>query len=219
MDTNSFIVYIKADDIYKSNGKDDETRFHTSNYELNSTLPKGKNKKVFGLMKDESDEKIERKFVALRANSYSYLKDGGSEDKKAKQAQKSASEKAKLNLKNTKTIYKHLNLRIKQITQKKIKFTQVVLKNHKQSIRNNKSNLTTQERFKSERHNIFTEEIHKIVGSSNDDERMQSIHSIETYAYKTSKDLVSKKEVIKCNNIINDSKMINFDDVVKEKKR
>ena len=74
MDTNSFIVYIKADDIYKSNGEDDETRFHTSNYELNSTLPKGKNKKVFGLMKDESDEKIERKFVALRASSYSYLK-------------------------------------------------------------------------------------------------------------------------------------------------
>ena len=74
MDTNSFIVYIKADDIYKSNGEDDETRFHTSNYELNSTLSKGKNKKVFGLMKDESDEKIERKFVALRANSYSYLK-------------------------------------------------------------------------------------------------------------------------------------------------
>ena len=84
MDINSFIVYIKADDIYKSNGEDDETRFDTSNYELHSTLPKGKNKKVFGLMKDESDEKIERKFVALRANSYSYLKDGGSEDKKAK---------------------------------------------------------------------------------------------------------------------------------------
>ena len=31
---------------------------------------------------------------------------------------------------------------------------------------------------------------------------MQSIDSIETYAYETSKDLVSKKEDIKCNNII-----------------
>ena len=31
---------------------------------------------------------------------------------------------------------------------------------------------------------------------------MQSIDSIETYAYGTSKDLVSKKEGIKCNNII-----------------
>ena len=31
---------------------------------------------------------------------------------------------------------------------------------------------------------------------------MQSIDSIETYAYGTSKDLVSEKNVIKCDNII-----------------
>ena len=31
---------------------------------------------------------------------------------------------------------------------------------------------------------------------------MQSIDSIETYAYGMSKDLVGKKENIKCNNII-----------------
>ena len=31
---------------------------------------------------------------------------------------------------------------------------------------------------------------------------MQSIESIETHAYETSKDLVSEKEEIKCNNII-----------------
>ena len=31
---------------------------------------------------------------------------------------------------------------------------------------------------------------------------MKSLDSIETYAYGTSKDLVSKKEEIKCNNII-----------------
>ena len=38
--------------------------------------------------------------------------------------------------------------------------------------------------------------------SSNDAKRMQSIDSTETYAYGTSKDLVSEKEQIKCNNII-----------------
>ena len=31
---------------------------------------------------------------------------------------------------------------------------------------------------------------------------MQSIDSIETYAYGTRKDLVSEKEEIKCNNVI-----------------
>ena len=59
-----------------------------------------------------------------------------------------------------------------------------------------------QQRFKSERHNVFIEEIIKIALSLNDDKRMQSIDLIETYSYETSKDLVSDKEEIKCNNII-----------------
>ena len=45
------------------------------------------------------------------------------------------------------------------------------------------------------------EEINKIDFSSNDDKRMQSIDSIETYAYEMRKDLVYEKEEIKCNNI------------------
>ena len=49
----SFIVYIKTDDINKDITEDIETRFDTSNYELDRPLPKGKNKKLIGLMKDE----------------------------------------------------------------------------------------------------------------------------------------------------------------------
>ena len=50
MDTDSSIVYIKADDIYKDIAEDVETRFDTSNYELevnsiDRPLTKGKNKK------------------------------------------------------------------------------------------------------------------------------------------------------------------------------
>ena len=44
--------------------------------------------------------------------------------------------------------------------------------------------------------------MNKIALSSNDDRRMQSNDSIETYAYETAKNLVSYKEEIKCNNII-----------------
>ena len=54
--------------------------------------------------------------------------------------------------------------------------------------------LQTQQRFKSERHSVFTEKSNKIAFSSNSDKRMQSIDWIETYAYGTSKDLVSEKE-------------------------
>ena len=55
------------------------------------------------------------------------------------------------------------------------------------------------QRFKSERHNVFTEEITKTALGSNYDKRVQSIDSIETCAYGTSIDLVSEKEMIKCN--------------------
>ena len=42
--------------------------------------------------------------------------------------------------------------------------------------------MKAQKRFKSKRHNVFTEKINKIALSSTDDKRMQSIDSIETYA-------------------------------------
>ena len=61
--------------------------------------------------------------------------------------------------------------------------------------------LKTQKRFKSERYNVFTEEINKTSLISDDDKRMQSIDSIKTYAYGTSKDLVREKEGIKRNDI------------------
>ena len=89
MDKDRLIVYIKADDIYKDIAEDliimiISTRFDTSNYELDRPLPKGKNKKVIGLMKGELGGKIMIKFVGLRAKTYSYLSDDDSEDKKAK---------------------------------------------------------------------------------------------------------------------------------------
>ena len=53
MDSDSFIMNIKTEDIYKDIANDDEKKFDTSNYEVNRPLPTGKNKKVIGLMKDE----------------------------------------------------------------------------------------------------------------------------------------------------------------------
>ena len=89
MDTASFIIYIKADDIYKNIGEDVETRFDTSYYELDRPLTKGKNKKAVELMKDKLGGKIMIKFVALRVKTYIYLIDDSSKDKKQQKAQKS----------------------------------------------------------------------------------------------------------------------------------
>ena len=47
-------------------------------------MPTGKNKKVIELMKDELEKKIMTEFVALRRNTYFYLRDDGGSNKKAK---------------------------------------------------------------------------------------------------------------------------------------
>ena len=48
----------------------------------------------------------------------------------------------------------------------------------------------------------------KLLLSSNDDKRMQSIDSIKTYANGTSKNLICKKEKIQRNNIIKQYKNV-----------
>ena len=120
---------------------------------------------------------------------------------KKQKAQKSVI-KRKLKFENYKNCLEATQLENKINHLEKIKTDIYSLKkDHKEFRKNNKLALKTQQRFKSERH-VFTEEINKNTLSSNDDKRMQSIDSIETYAYGTSKDQVSEKEEIKCNNII-----------------
>ena len=84
MDTNSLIVHVKKEYIYKDIAKDVEKRLDSSNYKLERSLPKQKNKKVIGLMKDELGGKIMKEFVGLRAQTYSYLTDDNDASKKAK---------------------------------------------------------------------------------------------------------------------------------------
>ena len=43
MDTDSLIVHVKTDDIYKDIAEDVEKRFDNSNFEIDIPLPKGKN--------------------------------------------------------------------------------------------------------------------------------------------------------------------------------
>ena len=74
-------------------------------------------------------------------------------------------------------------------------------KNHREFIKNKKWILKSQQRFRSGKHNVFTEEVNKIVLRTNDDKRIESIDSIEAYPYGTIKHVVCKREEIKCNNM------------------
>ena len=84
MNTDSFIIYIKTEDVFEDTADDVEKRFYPPNFEVNRPLSTEKNKKVIGLMKDELGGKIMTEFVALRPNTYSYLMNDGKNDKKAK---------------------------------------------------------------------------------------------------------------------------------------
>ena len=166
MDTDSFIIDIKTEDFYKDIADNFKKKFDASNYEVNRPLPTGKNKKVIGLMKDELGGKIITEFAALRPKTYSYLMDDGNSDRKAKGTKKC-------------------------VTKRVLKFN-----DYKDCLLNNEIILKSQQRFKSEAHNVYTEEINKIPLSNNDDKRLQTFHRITSYPYETSAGKVCKKVLL-----------------------
>ena len=65
INTDSFIVHIKTNEIYKDISEDVEKRFDTSNNDIDRPFPKGRNKKVVGLMKNDLGGQTMKKIVGL----------------------------------------------------------------------------------------------------------------------------------------------------------
>ena len=61
---------------------------------------------------------------------------------------------------------------------------------------NDKIILKLQQRFKSDHHKVYTEEINKIALSSNDDKRLQTSDRIKTYPYGTNAFKVCESEML-----------------------
>ena len=110
-------------------------------------------------------------FAALRLGTYSYLIDDGRNDKKAKGTKKC-------------------------VIKRSLKFN-----DYKDCLLNNEFVLKSQQRFKSERHDVYTEKINKIALSSNDDKRLQTFDRITLYPYGTSAGEVCKTELLNKLNI------------------
>ena len=94
------------------------------------------------------------KSATPRAKTYSYLMYDDSEAKKAKGTKKC-------------------------VIKRMLKFN-----DYKNCVLNKKVVLKSQQKFKSEEHNVCTEEVNKIVLSSDDDKRLQTYDRITTYPYK-----------------------------------
>ena len=68
-----------------------------------------------------------------------------------------------------------------------------MLENYKDCLFNNKTAYRSQERFKSYYHDMYTEEVNKIMLSSNDDKRLQISDRITTYPYGTKEMMMINK--------------------------
>ena len=153
MDTDSFVVNIKTKDFYKDISQDVNKRFDTSNYTFDRPLPMGINKKVIGLMKDELGGDIITEFVSLRPKAYSYITNNFIEMKSAKGTKKC-------------------------VVNKMLRF-----EDYKKCLFDNGKVLKLQQRFKSENHEVYTENINKIALSCDNDKRIVTSDTITSYPY------------------------------------
>ena len=71
-----------------------------------------------------------------------------------------------------------------------------MFKNYIDSLFNNEVILKSQQRFKSDHHKVCTEEVNKIVLSSNDDKRLQTFDKITTYRCGTNAFKVCESKMI-----------------------
>ena len=167
-DTDSFIIYIKTEDFFEDISNDVERWFDTSNYDENDKrpLPISKNKKVIELFKDKLGGRIMKEFCALRAKTYSYLMDDNSEVKKSKGTKKCV---------------------IKR---------ELMFENYKDCLFNGEVILKSQQRFKSDHHKVYTEEVNKIALSSDDDKWLQTFNRVTTYPYGTNVFKVCESEML-----------------------
>ena len=108
-----------------------------------------------------------KEFCAFRPKAYANLIDDDSEKKKAKGTKKC-------------------------VIKRNIKF-----KDYKDCLFNNKIILKSQQRFKSDHHEVYTEEVNKIALSSNDDKRLQTFDRVTAYPNGTNIFKVYESEMLK----------------------
>ena len=81
--------------------------------------------------------------------------------------------------------------RVKRCVRKR----RLMFQNYKDSLFNNKTIMRSQLRFKSDHHNVYTEEVNKIALNSND-KRLQTFDRVTTYPYGTNAFKVCESEML-----------------------
>ena len=117
------------------------------------------------MFKDELNQRVMSKFVALTSKLYVFLDTDNAEEKKTKGVKKC-------------------------VIKKVLKFN-----HYMDALLLNKTIRSTQQRLKSDYHTITTEEINKTSLSRKDDKRIQSFDGIHTYPIRIDNDLFNQLEL------------------------
>ena len=154
-DTDSLLYEIQTEDFYKDISGDVKDRFDTSDYPEGhpSGIPRGANKKILGMFKDEAAGKNIKEFVGLRAKLYSYKMEEGKENKKCKGIKKAVVKKS------------------------------ITHEDYKTCLETGKEQLRRQNIIRSYEHVVYTEEVNKIALSAADDKRYLLKDSFDTLAW------------------------------------
>ena len=83
-------------------------------------------------------------------------------------------------------------------TKKCIIERELMFKDYKDYLFNGKIKLKSQQRFKSDYHNVYTVQVNKIALSSNDDKRLQIFDKIIRYPQGTNASKVCGSELLSC---------------------
>ena len=185
MDTDSFIIHIISENICEDIANDVERWFDTSNYDENKTgkrlLLIAMDKKVIGVFKDELGGKIMEEFCAIRAKTYAYLINGYNNDDYDSEKIKNKKSKG-----------------IKKCVMKR----RTMFESYTDCLFNNEIILKSKQIFKSDHHEVYTEEVNKIALSSNDDKRLQTFDRVTTYPYGTNAFKVCESEMLMVKRLI-----------------
>ena len=120
-------------------------------------------------------------FCALRTKGYAFKLDNDNEVKKAKG------------------------------TKKCIVKWEIIFKNYVDVLFNDEVIIRSHQRFRSDHHRVYTEEVNKIALSSNDDKRIQTFDKVTTYPYGANTFMVCENEmryVLQRKNMLNNHSKI-----------
>ena len=152
-DTDSLLLEIKTEDVYKDMENLRDELYDTSDYPKDHPLHSQLNKKVIGKMKDECSGKPISEVVCLRAKMYSILLEGDKNIKKAKGT-------------------------TKVVTKKEISH-----QNYKEALLGRRTFKHGMNRLRSKGHQIFGEHLTKTTLSPFDSKRWIKEDGIHTPAY------------------------------------